>query len=164
MSVETTGAAQGIAQSPGSRVKDCVALLRRRAMSLVVFAGFAGLVVAPDGLHPLRGAVAVLCTADGAVAAGAINMRYDCDIDARWWRGFANGQSRLEGWLPTRRSPSASRSPCSRSCSWAWQSTGPPLRCSRLASAFMSSSTPSGHAGSADRSEAVIGCHEPRLP
>jgi len=82
MSVETTGAAQGIAQSPGSRVKDCVALLRRRAMSLVVLTGFAGLVVAPDGLHPLRGAVAVLCTADGAVAAGAINMRYDCDIDA----------------------------------------------------------------------------------
>ena len=51
-------------------------------MSLVVFTGFAGLVAAPGALHPLLAAVAVLCIAVGAGAAGAINMWYDRDIDA----------------------------------------------------------------------------------
>ena len=51
-------------------------------MSLVVFTGFAGLVVAPGGLDPLLAAVAVLCIAVGAGAAGALNMWYDRDIDA----------------------------------------------------------------------------------
>jgi heme o synthase len=82
MSVETTGAAQGIAQFAGSRARDYVALLKPRVMSLVVFTGFAGLVMAPGGLHPLVAAVAVLCIAVGAGAAGAINMWYDRDIDA----------------------------------------------------------------------------------
>ena len=53
MSVETTGAAQGIPQSAGLRVKDYVTLLKPRVMSLVVFTGFAGLAVAPGGLRPL---------------------------------------------------------------------------------------------------------------
>jgi heme o synthase len=82
MSVETTGAAQGIPQSAGLRVTDYVTLLKPRVMSLVVFTGFAGLAVAPGGLHPLPAAVAVLCIAVGAGAAGAINMWYDRDIDA----------------------------------------------------------------------------------
>jgi heme o synthase len=82
MSVETTGAAQGIAQSAGSWARDYVALLKPRVMSLVVFTGFAGLVVAPGSLHPLLAAVAVLCIAVGAGAAGAINMWYERDIDA----------------------------------------------------------------------------------
>jgi protoheme IX farnesyltransferase len=81
MSVETTGAAQDIAQSAGLRVRDYAALLKPRVMSLVVFTGLAGLVVAPGGLHPLLAAVAVLCIAVGAGAAGAINMWYDRDID-----------------------------------------------------------------------------------
>jgi heme o synthase len=81
MSVETTGAAQDIVQSAGLRVRDYAALLKPRVMSLVVFTGFAGLVVAPGGLHPLLAAVAVLCIAVGAGAAGAINMWYDRDID-----------------------------------------------------------------------------------
>jgi protoheme IX farnesyltransferase len=51
-------------------------------MSLVVFTGFVGLVVAPGHLHPVLAAVAVLCIAVGAGAAGAINMWYDRDIDA----------------------------------------------------------------------------------
>jgi protoheme IX farnesyltransferase len=51
-------------------------------MSLVVFTGFAGVVVAPGGLHPLLAAVAVLCIAISAGAAGAINMWYERDIDA----------------------------------------------------------------------------------
>jgi protoheme IX farnesyltransferase len=82
MSVETTGAAQGIPQSAGLRVKDYVTLLKPRVMSLVVFTGFAGLAVAPGDLHLLPAAVAVLCIAVGAGAAGAINMWYDRDIDA----------------------------------------------------------------------------------
>ena len=51
-------------------------------MSLVVFTGLAGLVAAPGGMDPLLAAVAVLCIAVGAGAAGAINMWYDRDIDA----------------------------------------------------------------------------------
>jgi len=82
MSVETTGAAQGIARSAGSRVRDYLVLLKPRVMSLVVFTGFAGLVVAPGSPHPLLAAVAVLCIAVGAGAAGAVNMWYDRDIDA----------------------------------------------------------------------------------
>ncbi len=66
----------------GASPADFVALLKPRLMSLVVFTGFAGLMVAPGTLHPLLAAVAVLCIAIGAGAAGAINMWYDRDIDA----------------------------------------------------------------------------------
>ena len=65
-----------------SQVADYVALLKPRVMSLVVFTGFAGLMVAPGALHPLLAAVAVLCIAVASGAAGAINMWYDRDIDA----------------------------------------------------------------------------------
>jgi protoheme IX farnesyltransferase len=83
MSVESTaGAAQDIAPSVGTWARDYAALLKPRVMSLVVFTGLAGLVVAPGGLHPLPAAVAVLCIAVGAGAAGAVNMWYDRDIDA----------------------------------------------------------------------------------
>src|ERR1043166_5417757 len=51
-------------------------------MSLVVFTGFVGLVMAPGHLHPVLAAIAVLCIAVGAGASGAINMWYDRDIDA----------------------------------------------------------------------------------
>ncbi len=67
---------------PAAEPRDYVALLKPRVMSLVVFTGFAGLFVAPGELHWLLGAVAVLCIAVGAGAAGAINMWYDRDIDA----------------------------------------------------------------------------------
>jgi len=63
-------------------VGDYMALLKPRVMSLVVFSGFAGLFLAPGDLHPILAAVAVLCIAVGAGAAGAINMWYDRDIDA----------------------------------------------------------------------------------
>jgi protoheme IX farnesyltransferase len=68
--------------SAGGSVGDFIALLKPRVMSLVVFTGFAGLAVAPGDIHPLIGAVAVLCIAVGAGASGAINMWYDRDIDA----------------------------------------------------------------------------------
>jgi len=66
----------------GARVGDYLALLKPRVMSLVVFTGFAGLMLAPGHLHPVLAVVAVLCIAVGAGAAGAINMWYDRDIDA----------------------------------------------------------------------------------
>ncbi|MDF1750266.1 MAG: heme o synthase [Alphaproteobacteria bacterium] len=68
--------------SKGAEVRDFVRLLKPRVMSLVVFSGFAGLFVAPGHLHPILAAVAVLCIAVGAGAAGAINMWFDRDIDA----------------------------------------------------------------------------------
>jgi heme o synthase len=66
----------------GPAVGDYVALLKPRVMSLVVFTGFVGLYLAPGHIHPVLAAIAVLCIAVGAGAAGAINMWYDRDIDA----------------------------------------------------------------------------------
>jgi len=65
----------------GAAVSDYLQILKPRVMSLVVFTGFVGLAVAPGHLHPVLAAVAVLCIAVGAGAAGAINMWYDRDID-----------------------------------------------------------------------------------
>jgi protoheme IX farnesyltransferase len=67
---------------PTTGVSDYVEILKPRVMSLVVFTGFVGLVVAPGHLHPVLAAVAVLCIAIGAGAAAAINMWYERDIDA----------------------------------------------------------------------------------
>ena len=66
----------------GAAVGDYIQILKPRVMSLVVFTGFVGLVVAPGHLHPVLAAIAVLCIAVGAGASGAINMWYDRDIDA----------------------------------------------------------------------------------
>src|SRR3546814_10172036 len=73
---------EGVAQASGSVLSDYVVLLKPRVMSLVVFTGFAGMIVAPDEAHPLRAAAAVLCIALGAGAAAVINMWYERDLDA----------------------------------------------------------------------------------
>jgi protoheme IX farnesyltransferase len=65
-----------------SDVRDWIALLKPRVMSLVVFSGLIGLLVAPGHLHPVLAFTAVLCIAIAAGACGAINMWYDRDIDA----------------------------------------------------------------------------------
>ncbi len=65
-----------------SEVGDWVALLKPRVMTLVVFTGLVGLLVAPGHLHPVLALTAILCIALAAGAAGAINMWYDRDIDA----------------------------------------------------------------------------------
>jgi len=75
----TTGA---LAFAGESEVRDFVALLKPRVMSLVVFTGAVGLYLAPGQLHPVLAAIAILCIAVGAGAAGAINMWYERDIDA----------------------------------------------------------------------------------
>jgi protoheme IX farnesyltransferase len=63
-------------------VRDWLVLLKPRVVSLVVFTGAIGLMLAPGELHPVLALTAVLCIAVAAGAAGAINMWYDRDIDA----------------------------------------------------------------------------------
>lgn len=57
-------------------------LLKPRVMSLVVFTGIVGLLVAPGSIHPIIALAAILCIAVGSGAAGALNMWYERDIDA----------------------------------------------------------------------------------
>ena len=71
-----------IASPASPRVEDFFALLKPRVMSLVVFSGLVGLLVAPGHIHPVLAAVAILCIAIGAGASGAINMWWERDIDA----------------------------------------------------------------------------------
>ncbi len=87
---ETTVAGGG-EQSPPSHsvafaneteLADWIALLKPRVMSLVVFTGLIGVLVAPGAINPVLAFTAVLCIAVGAGACGAINMWYDRDIDA----------------------------------------------------------------------------------
>ncbi len=62
--------------------RDLLALTKPRVMSLVVFTGLAGLLVAPV-MPPLAiGFTAILCIALGAGAAGALNQWYEADLDA----------------------------------------------------------------------------------
>jgi len=68
-------------QSPSS-VRDYWTLLKPGVMSLVVFTGLAGIVVAPGTLHPFLICITLLCIAVGSGAGGVLNMWYDRDIDA----------------------------------------------------------------------------------
>ncbi len=70
-------------------VGDYIQLMKPRVMSLVVFTAFVGLLIAPVHLHPVIAFTALLCIAVGAGAAGALNMWYDADIDARMARTAA---------------------------------------------------------------------------
>ncbi|WP_425450420.1 heme o synthase [Virgifigura deserti] len=81
-SIQLGASGEGVLREEDARVADFFVLLKPRVMSLVVFSGLAGLVVAPGDLHPVLACVAVLCIAVGSGAAGAINMWYDRDIDA----------------------------------------------------------------------------------
>ena len=65
-----------------TRVRDYLELLKPRVMSLVVFTGLIGILIAPGHLHPFAAALAVLAIALGSGAAGAINMWYERDLDA----------------------------------------------------------------------------------
>src|ERR1700686_931049 len=67
-------------------VGDYIALMKPRVMSLVVFTALVGLVIAPGHIHPVIGFTALLCITVGAGAAGALNMWFDADIDARMTR------------------------------------------------------------------------------
>ena len=90
LSVTDTAAAGAEASAPApvasrtdqTDIADWIALLKPRVMSLVVFTGLIGLLIAPGHINPVIGLTAVLCIAVGAGACGAINMWYDRDIDA----------------------------------------------------------------------------------
>lgn len=71
---------------PVSDVRDYFALLKPGVMTLVVFTGAVGLVIAPGTIHPFLALVAIGCIALASGAAGAINMWYDRDIDAHMKR------------------------------------------------------------------------------
>ncbi len=86
--------------------------------------------IAPGHLHPVIAITALLCIAVGAGAAGALNMWYDADIDARMERTrqrpvpagrVAPGEALAFGVTLAGRSPS--------SCSAFW-SMSSPARCS----------------------------------
>lgn len=65
-----------------SEPRDWIALLKPRVLTLVVFTGWIGLLVAPGHLHPVLAFTAILAITVAAGAAGAINMWFDRDIDA----------------------------------------------------------------------------------
>ncbi|WP_431271562.1 heme o synthase [Dankookia sp. P2] len=94
-------------------------------ISLVVLTGIVGLMVAPGHLAPALAIAAVLCIALGAGAAGAINMWYDRDIDARMKRTATRPipAGRIEPGPPL---PMAWRSPPPPSSSWGWRPIGWP--------------------------------------
>ena len=62
--------------------EDYFQLLKPRVMSLVVFTAVTGLAVAPGHLAILEAAIAILCIAVGAGAAGALNMALEGETDA----------------------------------------------------------------------------------
>jgi heme o synthase len=66
--------------------RDFLALTKPRVMSLVVFSGLCGLLVAPVQLPFVLGFTAILCIALGAGACGALNQWYEADIDAKMRR------------------------------------------------------------------------------
>jgi protoheme IX farnesyltransferase len=55
-------------------------------MSLVVFSGLCGLLVAPVQLPPVLSFTAILCIALGAGACGALNQWYEVEVDAKMRR------------------------------------------------------------------------------
>ena len=82
-------AAGVIEAESGGDVSDYFELMKPRVMFLVVFTALVGLVAAPGHMHPVLAVAALLCIAVGAGAAGALNMWYDADIDARMARTSA---------------------------------------------------------------------------
>jgi protoheme IX farnesyltransferase len=66
--------------------RDFLALTKPRVMSLVVFTGLCGLLVAPVRLPAVLGFTAILCIALGAGACGALNQWYEVEVDAKMRR------------------------------------------------------------------------------
>ena len=65
---------------------DYIALLKPRVMSLVVFTALAGWLAAPGEASPVIAFACIFAIAAGAGAAGALNMWFDADIDAKMKR------------------------------------------------------------------------------
>jgi protoheme IX farnesyltransferase len=69
------------AKSAQGDLGDYFALMKPRVMSLAVFTALAGMIAAPNPVHPVIAVTALIFIAMGAGAAGALNMWYDADID-----------------------------------------------------------------------------------
>lgn len=82
-----------ISLQPSSTVKDFITLMKPGVMSLVVFTGLAGMVLAGQqtvgSLSFFQQLLTLMCIALGSGAGGAINMWYDRDIDAVMARTIA---------------------------------------------------------------------------
>jgi protoheme IX farnesyltransferase len=78
--------------------EDFFQLLKPRVMSVVVFTAATGLVIAPGSINPIVAAIAILCIAIGAGAAGALNMAIEGETDAlmRRTRGRPVAAGRLK--------------------------------------------------------------------
>lgn len=100
-------AATSVTAARVASVGDYFALLKPRVMSLVIFTAVAGMLLAPVHPDPLTAFTALLCIAVGAGAAGALNMAYEADIDAKMARTatrpiplgrIAPGEALAFGW------------------------------------------------------------------
>ncbi|MBR1133323.1 heme o synthase [Bradyrhizobium iriomotense] len=69
-----------------AEVRDYIALLKPRVMSLVIFTALVGMAMAPGHFHPVLAITSLLCIAVGAGASGALNMALEGDIDAKMSR------------------------------------------------------------------------------
>ncbi|MGE0753766.1 MAG: heme o synthase, partial [Alphaproteobacteria bacterium] len=67
---------------PSSSVSDYITLLKPGVMSLVVFTGAVGMLVAPGQINWFQQLLTLMCIAMASGAGAAMNMWYDCDIDA----------------------------------------------------------------------------------
>lgn len=79
--VSTTHRIRFNSNTVGSEVKDWFALLKPRVISLVVFTGVVGLILAPGPFNLWTALISILCICLASGGAGAINMWYDRDID-----------------------------------------------------------------------------------
>lgn len=84
----TGGASAPLSSSPPAlpvmpaETRDWLELLKPRVLTLVVYSGAIGLLVAPGHINPVLAFTAILCITVAAGASGALNMWYDRDIDA----------------------------------------------------------------------------------
>jgi len=67
--------------SPPSTVSDYLTLMKPGVMSLVVFTGLAGMVLAPGHINLFQQLLTLACISLASGAGAAINMWYDRDID-----------------------------------------------------------------------------------
>ena len=87
--LEMTTDAREVAWDQGGDVRDYIALLKPRVMSLVVLTALTGMIAAPGSMNPALMVIALICISIGAGASGALNMWYDADIDAKMQRTAA---------------------------------------------------------------------------
>ena len=66
----------------GGEVRDYLALLKPRVMSLVIFTALVGMLVPHASPNPVLAASSLLMIAIGAGASGCLNMWWDADVDA----------------------------------------------------------------------------------